>query len=94
MDKILADLADCTRNAKILTAKMKLSCVCLSALASIRQNINRQNLFFANSPKFCPPLKISRYTVILLGRHGSVFLCRVERENKMAATSNVLAFKR
>ena len=30
----------------------------------------------------------------LLGRHGSVSLCRVERENKMAATYNVLAFKR
>ena len=29
-----------------------------------------------------------------LGRHGSVSLCRVERENKMAATYNVLAFKR
>ena len=28
-----------------------------------------------------------------LGRHGSVSLCRVERENKMAATYNVLAFK-
>ena len=31
---------------------------------------------------------------IILGRHGSVSLCRVERENKMAATYNVLAFKR
>ena len=31
---------------------------------------------------------------MLLGRHGSVSLCRVERENKMAATYNVLAFKR
>ena len=30
----------------------------------------------------------------LLGRHGSVSLCRVERENKMAATYNVLAIKR
>ena len=30
----------------------------------------------------------------ILGRHGSVSLCRVERENKMAATYNVLAFKR
>ena len=30
----------------------------------------------------------------LLGRHGSVSLCRDERENKMAATYNVLAFKR
>ena len=30
----------------------------------------------------------------LLGRHGSVSLCRVERENKMTATYNVLAFKR
>ena len=29
----------------------------------------------------------------LLGRHGSDSLCRVERENKMAATYNVLAFK-
>ena len=32
--------------------------------------------------------------VTILGRHGSVSLCRVERENKMAATYNVLAFKR
>ena len=32
--------------------------------------------------------------VDVLGRHGSVSLCRVERENKMAATYNVLAFKR
>ena len=32
--------------------------------------------------------------VRLLGRHGSDSLCRVERENKMAATYNVLAFKR
>ena len=30
----------------------------------------------------------------LLERHGSASLCRVERENKMAATYNVLAFKR
>ena len=30
----------------------------------------------------------------LLGRHGSASLCRVERENKMAVTYNVLAFKR
>ena len=30
----------------------------------------------------------------LLGRHGSASLCRVERENKMAATYNVLAFNR
>ena len=30
----------------------------------------------------------------ILGRHGSASLCRVERENKMAATYNVLAFKR
>ena len=30
----------------------------------------------------------------ILGRHGSVSLCRDERENKMAATYNVLAFKR
>ena len=30
----------------------------------------------------------------VLGRHGSVSLCRVERENKMAATYNVLASKR
>ena len=30
----------------------------------------------------------------LLGRHGSDSLCRDERENKMAATYNVLAFKR
>ena len=29
----------------------------------------------------------------LLGRHGSDSLCRDERENKMAATYNVLAFK-
>ena len=31
---------------------------------------------------------------MVLGRHGSASLCRVERENKMAATYNVLAFKR
>ena len=29
-----------------------------------------------------------------LGRRGSASLCRVERKNKMAATYNVLAFKR
>ena len=33
-------------------------------------------------------------SVSLLGRHGSASLCRVERKNKMAATYNVLAFKR
>ena len=33
-------------------------------------------------------------STVLLGRHGSVSLCRDERENKMAATYNVLAFKR
>ena len=32
--------------------------------------------------------------IIILGRHGSDSLCRDERENKMAATYNVLAFKR
>ena len=32
--------------------------------------------------------------VVVLGRHGSASLCRVEREKKMAATYNVLAFKR
>ena len=31
---------------------------------------------------------------VVLGRHGSDSLCRDERENKMAATYNVLAFKR
>ena len=31
--------------------------------------------------------------LLLLGRHGGDFLCRVERKNKMAATYNVLAFK-
>ena len=36
----------------------------------------------------------SMSSVSVLGRHGSVSLCRVERENKMAATYNVLAFKR
>ena len=36
----------------------------------------------------------SNILVHILGRHGSVSLCRVERENKMAATYNVLAFKR
>ena len=34
------------------------------------------------------------YIFSILGRHGSVSLCRDERENKMAATYNVLAFKR
>ena len=32
--------------------------------------------------------------VDILGRHGSASLCRDERENKMAATYNVLAFIR
>ena len=32
--------------------------------------------------------------VFVLGRHGSDSLCRDERENKMAATYNVLVFKR
>ena len=41
-------------------------------------------LFNAQSSALC----------LVLGRHGSVSLCRVERENKMAATYNVLAFKR
>ena len=31
---------------------------------------------------------------LILGRHGSDSLCRDEREKKMAATYNVLAFKR
>ena len=35
-----------------------------------------------------------RLELIIIGRHGSASLCRVERENKMAATCNVLAFKR
>ena len=35
-----------------------------------------------------------RFKNSLLGRHGSASLCRVERKNKMAATYNVLAFKR
>ena len=35
-----------------------------------------------------------RESARLLGSHGSASLCRVERENKMAATYNVLAFKR
>ena len=32
--------------------------------------------------------------LLLLGRHGSASLCRDAQENKMAATYNVLAFKR
>ena len=36
----------------------------------------------------------SQLQATLLGRHGSDSLCRDERENKMAATYNVLAFKR
>ena len=39
------------------------------------------------------PWKVEEDRVVL-GRHGSDSLCRVERENKMAATYNVLAFKR
>ena len=35
----------------------------------------------------------SKRGTTVLGRHGSASLCRVERENKMAATYNVLAFK-
>ena len=38
--------------------------------------------------------KRSAVVAMILGSHGSDFLCRVERENKMAATYNVLAFKR
>ena len=34
------------------------------------------------------------WALFVLGRHGSASLCRVEREKKMAATYNVLAFKR
>ena len=41
-----------------------------------------------------PNIKYFEKSCFLLGRHGSVSLCRVERENKMAATYNVLAFKR
>ena len=40
----------------------------------------------------CPPAHTQMKE--LLGRHGSDSLCRDERENKMAATYNVLAFKR
>ena len=38
--------------------------------------------------------RLHHFDVLLLGRHGSDSLCRDERENKMAATYNVLAFKR
>ena len=41
---------------------------------------------------FCTVFKICIKR--LLGRHGSDSLCRDEQENKMAATYNVLAFKR
>ena len=41
-----------------------------------------------------PMIYIQTLFMILLGRHGSDSLCRDERENKMAATYNVLAFKR
>ena len=37
---------------------------------------------------------LQRLIIASLGRHGSDSLCRDERENKMAATYNVLAFKR
>ena len=37
---------------------------------------------------------VEKQVKAVLGRHGSVSLCRVERENKMAATYNVLALKR
>ena len=36
----------------------------------------------------------SKKMMMVLGRHGSDSLCRDERVNKMAATYNVLAFKR
>ena len=39
-------------------------------------------------------LRIRTDICTVLGRHGSASLCRDERENKMAATYNVLAFKR
>ena len=44
--------------------------------------------------KECTTILVTLNVRQSLGRHGSVSLCRVERENKMAATYNVLAFKR
>ena len=57
------------------------------------------NTYFTAAPRqrqtFNPDkVKITALESKLLGRHGSVSLCRDERENKMAATYNVLAFKR
>ena len=48
--------------------------------------------------KLFPISKLSRQFInvpsrLLLGRHGSDSLCRVERKNKMADTYNVLVFK-
>ena len=54
---------------------------------------SKTNQFFKGHTVSTPPSQEHRYMPIL-GRHGSVSLCRVERENKMAATYNVLAFKR
>ena len=39
-------------------------------------------------------ISVELIIIIILGRHGSASLCRVERENKMAATYNVKKLKR
>ena len=53
--------------------------------------LSTQDELLRNQPE---SVQDSFSSVSVLGRHGSDSLCRDERENKMAATYNVLAFKR
>ena len=71
----------------------------VSGIATFLQQKNGQGACMSTKSTFLDrPLHSSQLQVIiimtLLGRHDSASLCRVERENKMAATYNVLALKR
>ena len=54
--------------------------------------LDAKTIEFCNARRAIIEVHCIPYTI--LGRHGSASLCRVEREKKMAATYNVLAFKR
>ena len=63
---------------------------CVTDTGRLVWDIKNTAVSFHSSAYLNIPTKVDT----VLGRHGSVSLCRVERENKMAATYNVLAFKR
>ena len=91
-DSLFDNYCSIPRCAEVVV-KLQLCTDQLSQLSDIRPHLEvRTTKYFISCINYHFTIYYSLW--LLLGRHGSASLCRVERENKMAATYNVLAFKR